>query len=82
MVRWEGWARLLDREPMRCTFHVDGDTTAAWTEERADLPLDRDATITHDRRAYEIVDGPNYAADWDSAAISASIVVKPASTNH
>jgi hypothetical protein len=66
---------------MRCTFHVDGDPTAGWSEERDDLPLDRGDTITHARRVYEVIDGPRYDADWESATISASLVIKPAPTN-
>jgi hypothetical protein len=46
-----------------------------------DLPLYGGDTITHDGRAYEIIDGPHYEADWAAASITASLVVKSAPTN-
>jgi hypothetical protein len=70
------------RVSMRCAFHVDGDPAAGWAEEREDLPLYRGDTIIRDRRGYEIVDGPHYDADWESATISAGILVKPVPTTY
>jgi hypothetical protein len=32
----------------------------------------------NDGHAYEIVDGPHYAADWESASMCAGFVVKAA----
>ena len=66
---------------MRCAFNVDGDSGAIWTEERKDLPLYQGGTVTQDGHAYEIIDGPHYEADWESASITASFVVKPAPTS-
>jgi hypothetical protein len=66
---------------MRCTFEVDGEPRETWAEERDDLPLYRGGQVRHENRAYEIVDGPRYVADWESASISASFVMKAAPTN-
>jgi hypothetical protein len=67
---------------MRCAFHVDGDPTATWTEERHDLPLYVRDAVTHDGQAYEIIDGPHYEADWESATITSNLFVKPAPTSY
>lgn len=69
-------------EAMRCVFQVDGDPRSSWTEDRSDLPLHRGDTVARGPQLYEVVESPTYAADWDSASISANILVKPAPTNH
>jgi hypothetical protein len=66
---------------MRCAFQVDGDPRETWEEERSDLPLYQGGRVDHCDRVYEIIDGPRYEADWESATVSASFVVKPAPTN-
>jgi hypothetical protein len=63
---------------MRCRFDVDGEPDVSWVQERDDLPLYPGNEATHDRTAYAIIDGPHYAADWDSASIHATFVVKTA----
>jgi hypothetical protein len=66
---------------MLCTFEVDGDPRARWTEQRDDLPLYQGSNIPHIGHFYEIVDEPRYVADWESASISANFVVKQAPTH-
>jgi hypothetical protein len=73
--------KLLYVNLMRCTFDVDGDPDAAWSEERDDLPLYPGNEVTHHGTAYAIVDGPHYGADWESASINATFVVKAAPSN-
>jgi hypothetical protein len=60
---------------MRCTFNVDGEPRASWTEERH-LPLYTGTTIDHDNREYEIIDGPHFEANMDLAVMSAAFIVK------
>ena len=74
MTAW----KLLYRALMRCRFDVDGEPDAAWSEERDDLPLYPGSEVTHDGTAYAIVEGPRYGADWESASIHATFVVKAA----
>jgi hypothetical protein len=74
-------AKLLYVCPMRCTFDLDGEPRASWTEEREDLPLYVGNEVTHRGSAYAIVDGPHYVADWESASIGATFVVKAAPTS-
>jgi hypothetical protein len=73
--------KLLYVCPMRCTFDLDGEPRASWTQERQDLPLYVGNEVTHQGSAYAIVDGPHYVADWESASISATFVVKAAPTS-
>jgi hypothetical protein len=74
--------KLLEVCRMRCTFDVDGEPDASWTEERDDLPLYQGKEVTHDGNPYTVVDGPHYVADWDSASISATFVVVKAAPSH
>ncbi len=67
---------------MRCVFQVDSDPRAGWTEDRSDLPLYQGDTVSRGGHAYEVIDLPRYMADWESTTVSASILVKPAPTNH
>lgn len=66
---------------MRCTFAVEGKAKAAWAEERDDLPLYEGDAVSHNGTHYEIVEGPRYVADWETATMSATFVVKPAPTS-
>jgi hypothetical protein len=66
---------------MRCVFDVDGEPHASWIQERDDLPLYEGNEVTHEGIAYAVVDGPHYIADWESASISATFVVKAAPSN-
>jgi hypothetical protein len=61
---------------MLCNFFRDGEATAAWTEERTDLPLYQGDTIDHDGEPYELLDDAAFVADWDSCSVAANIVVK------
>ena len=74
------FSNQLYRAQMRCTFDIDGEPHASWTQERADLPLYVGDEVTYRGKAYAIVDGPHYIADWESASVSASFVLKAAPT--
>jgi hypothetical protein len=37
--------------------------------------------VTHEGVAYAVVDGPHYVANWESASISVTFVVKAAPSN-
>jgi hypothetical protein len=50
-------------------------------QERDDLPLYEGNEVTHEGVAYAVVDGPHYVADWESASISVTFVVKAAPSN-
>ena len=62
-------------------FQIDGDRRGDWREDRDDLPLYPGDTVTLDGHPFEIIDGPNFEADWQSATIGARFIAKPAPTN-
>jgi hypothetical protein len=73
---------LFYGDDMRCSFEVDGDRQADWTEDRHDLPLYVGGAVDHNSHAYEIIEGPDYRADWATSAVTAHFLVKPAPTTH
>jgi hypothetical protein len=61
---------------MMCTFQSVGtDPDETWTEDRLDLPLTADSTVTHGGKSYILTEDVVYTADWETSTMSASCSV-------